>query len=160
MIFLHVRLQLTYLHPWICTCLGWDEAQDPGFCLIRSRLRDILVYHDYMHDSFDWMDVTIPESICWSLLLDGYVHTSDLSSYIYFIMDGCAHATCSCIRDISCICNCRSSDSGVWFECVLVKHFTHSSLGPHALGGICYIAFFHCPAIPIPHIGGSFLWPK
>ena len=45
-------------------CLGRDGAQDPGFCLIRSKLQDIFIYHDYMNDSFDWMDETIPESIC------------------------------------------------------------------------------------------------
>jgi len=31
-----------------------------------------------MHDSFDWMDVTIPESIYLSLLLDDSIHTLDL----------------------------------------------------------------------------------
>ena len=31
-----------------------------------------------MHDSFDWMATTIPESIYWSLVLDGCVHTSNL----------------------------------------------------------------------------------
>ena len=49
--------------------------------MIKSRLRENLVYHDYMHDSFDWMVVTITESIFLSFLLDGCAHTSDLVIY-------------------------------------------------------------------------------
>ena len=96
------------------------------------------------------MAATIPESICWSLLLDGCIYTSDLSLYMYSIMDGCAYTIYSCIRDVSCIFNYRSSNSGVWFERILVKHFNPPSLRPHALGGICYIAFCHCPCNPHP----------
>ena len=44
--------------------VGQDEAQDPGFCLIKSRLWILVDYHDSLHESFNWMGVTILESIC------------------------------------------------------------------------------------------------
>ena len=81
-----------------------------------------------------WMVVSIPR----------------ISIFIYSIMDGYAHAHDSCIIDISCICNFMSSDSGVWFERVLIKHFTPPSLSDFMLYG-AYVTrnFFTIPAFPI-----------
>ena len=72
------------------------------------------------------MVATIPESIYGSFLLDGYVHTSDLSFYVLYY-GWLRPYLISCIRDISCICNCRFSDNGVWVEHVLIKNFTPPS---------------------------------
>ena len=45
-------------------CSGRDGAQNHGFCLIKSKLRIVLGYHELLHEYFDWMAATIPESIC------------------------------------------------------------------------------------------------
>jgi len=46
----------------------------------------------------------------------------------------------SCTWAISCLSQCRFSATVTY---VLVKHFTPLSLGPHALGGICYTVICH-----------------
>ena len=95
-------------------------------------------------DPYYWMDVSIPR----------------VSIFIHSIMDGYAHTICSCIRDISCIRNWRFSDSGVWFERILIKHFAPPSpLDLMLKGASITQKFFVVPAIPIFPIGGSFLWP-
>ena len=103
---------------------------------------------DLLHDSFDWMAATIPESICWSLLLDGFVHTSDLSLYVLYY--GWLHP-----------CHMFMYQRYQFYLYLQVVRkwclvWTHShkafhpslSLEPHALGGICYTTFFHCHCNP------------
>ena len=59
--------------------------------------------------------------------LDGCVHTLDLSFYaLSYGWPRPCHI--SCIRDISCICTHRFSDSSVWVKRILIKHFTPPSL--------------------------------
>ena len=81
---------------------------------------------------------------------------------VYSIMDGCTHTTyISCIWDISCTSLRRFSDGGVFSWTRSRKAFHHSlSLGPHALGGLCYTAICHCPCnSPSRKIGGLISWP-
>lgn len=78
--------------------LGRDGVQDPGFCLIKSRLPGVMSYswlytcfplYGWLrpyHGSiymilFIWMAVTIP-----------WIHTRDP-----FYLDGCAHTMDSCV---------------------------------------------------------------
>ena len=84
-------------------------------------------------DPYCWMDASIPR----------------ISVLTWSIMDGCAHTTYSCIRDINCTCSCRSFDDDVLVWACSHKAFHPSlSLGPHALRGICYTTFFHYPCNP------------
>ena len=69
---------------------------------------------------------------------------------VYSVMDGCTHtAYISCIWDISCTSPRRFSDAGVFSWTRSRKAFHPSlSLGPHALGGICYTIICHRPCNP------------
>ena len=125
--FLHVRLQLTYLHAWTCTFFGsrWSARPWIVFVVIQAA---IVYYYHYVHDSLiGWLRPYLILFI-WSSL-DGWAHT----------------AYTSCTWDISSIFLRRFSDGGASVEYVLVKHFTPLSLRPHTLGGICYTAICHRP---------------
>ena len=79
----------------------------------------------------------------------------------YSVMDGCAHTTyISCIWDIICTYLRRFSSGGVFSWTRSRKAFHPSlSLGPHALGGICYTTIFHHPCnSPSRTIGGLIPW--
>ena len=81
-------------------------------------------------------------------LLDGCVHTLAPGFCTLYYGWLCPYHV-SCIIDISYICLCRSSDGSVFNWAHSHKAFHPSlSLELHALGGICYTAFFHHPYNP------------
>ena len=95
------------------------------------------------------MVATMPESIYRSSL-DGCAHTLDLDCYVlgygwlrpYHMYH---------VLEISVVLLYAGSPAAVFSVThVLVKHFTPLSLGPHALGGICYTAICHRPCYPSP----------
>ena len=91
-----------------------------------------------------WMAATMPESIHWSSL-DGCAHTLDLDYYVlcygwlrpYHIYH---------VLEISVVLLYAGSPAAAFSVVhVRVKHFAPRSLGPHALGGICYTVICHHP---------------
>ena len=112
-------------------------------CCITLLIGWLWPYLSLFVDPYYWMAVSIPR----------------ISVFMYSIMDGCAHTTCSCIRDISGIRNCRFSDNDVWLERVLIKHFAPPSPSDLMLYRASVTQhFFTVPAIPTLPIGGSFPW--
>ena len=130
-------------------CSGRDGAQDPGLFLINiqaaSSLWIIMIY--YMTLLIGWLRPYL------SLLVDPYFSgwmRPYLGSHHFSTFYGWLHPYhISCIREISCICTRRSSDSSVFSWTRSHKAFhPFLSLGPHALRGICYTSFCHRPRNP------------
>ena len=128
----YVRVEMEHKTPGF---VWWNPGY--GFCGL-SWLSTWLIY---------WMDATIPESIYRSSL-DGCIHASDLDYGILYY--GWLHPYhISCIWDISCTCLRNFFDGSVFSWTRSHKAFHPSlSLGPHALGGICYTIICHRPCNP------------
>ena len=143
----HIRM-LKLVH-----CSGRDGAQDPGFCLINIQamgsLWIIMIY--YMNHLIGWLRPYL-SLLVGPYLLDGCVHTLDpCFCTLYYRWLHPYHI--SCIRDISCIWVRKFSDGSVFSWVHSHKAFHASlSLGPHALGGICYTTFCHHPCNPSSYI--------
>jgi len=122
-------------------CLGRDGAQDPGFCLFESRLRFVDYYDHYMTHSLDGCD----HAWVYLSILTGWLHPylgSRLLCTLLWMTAPIPHI--SCTWDISCTSLCRFSGGSVFSYACSCKAFHPSlSLGPHALGGICYTVICH-----------------
>ncbi len=145
-------------------CSGRDGAQDPGFCLLGSRLRFCGLL-SLLYDSFTgwlrpclslfinphWMAASIPWIVDLQVIpfIWMVVPMPWISSHSPCYPDGCVHTVDSCfdMRYVYVYASliCRSPDSVCPPPCQkLVKHPNHHSLFClHALGGICYTIFCH-----------------
>ena len=138
---------LTSAHLFTCLNLYFvrvEMERKTLDCVCCNPGCDFVDYYDYLHDLFNgWLRPYL------SLLIDPHwmaVPIPWIWIIVYSVSDGCAHiAYTSCTWDISFISLRRFSNDGVSVGHVLVKHFTPLSLGPHALGGICYTVICHRP---------------
>ena len=132
-------------------CSGRDGAPDPGFSLrniqATSSLWIVMIY--YMNHSIGWLRPYL-SLLVDPYLLDGCIHTLD-PGYCTLYYGWLRPCHISCIKVISCICICRSSNDSVLSWAHSHKAFHPSlSLGRHALRAICYTHFVTVPAIPHP----------
>ena len=145
MMFLHVRLQLTYSHARTCTLFRSRWSTRPWILFDKIQVANSLwiIMIDYMTHLIGWLRPYL-SLLFYPSFLDGCVYTLDPGYCTLY--HGWLHPYhISCIRDINCICIYRSSDGNV-FSWASHKAFHPSlSLGPHALGGIYYTTFCHRP---------------
>ena len=147
---LHVRLQLTYSHAWTCTLVRsrWSARPWIVSVVIQAAILWIMIYMTHWLDGCDhtWVYLSILTgwlrpclgsrllyTILWMAAPILHVYIMYLRHHLYFAPQvfrwQCFQSTCS------------------------RKSFHPSlSLKPHALGGICYTAFFHCPCNPLSRI--------
>ena len=124
-------------------CLGRDGVQDPGFCLLRSRLWFFGLLWS-LHDSFTgWMRP------CLSLLIDPYWMAAPIPwiwIFMYSAMDGYAHTTYIMYLRYQLYFSTQVfRRRGFSWTCSRKAFHPSLSLGPHTLGGICYTVICHCP---------------
>jgi len=147
--FMHVRLQLLYSHAWTCTLFRSRWTARPWILSVRVQaviLWIIMIITWLIH----WMAATMPESI-YRPSLDGCTHTLDLDYYVLCYGWLCPYHIHH-VFEISVVL-LHTGFPTVVFSVghVLVKYFHPSiSLGPHALGGICYTAICHRLYYPSP----------
>ena len=158
MIFFHVLIQLTYLHAWNFTCLDWDEVQDLGFWLMKYRVRDIVVYHEFL----TWLFLLGGSNHKWvylSILTIGWMHPYLRYHFIYTLLWMVVPMPHAHVSMISVVLYLQVFQHRCFVQTCSHKAF-HSSLsvGPHTWGASVTQHFVTVPAIPIPHIGGPFLW--
>ena len=114
-------------------------------CRLMKQISPLLTYQEIYKGL---KNATIAESICWSLLLDGCIHTSKLIFYTlyygwlrpYHMFMYQRYQFYLYLQDFRWWCL-------VWTHSHKAFH-SSLSLGPHALGGIYYTAFCHCPCNP------------
>ena len=157
MMFLHVRLQLTYSHAWTCTLFGsrWSARPWIVSVVIQAAFCGLLWLFTWLTY---WMAATIPESIYRSSL-DGCVHTLDMDYCILYYGWLCPYHT-SCIWAISCTCIHKFFNDSVFSWTCSRKAF-HPSLSRAS----CFKGhMLHSNLSPslqslVTHIGGPILWP-
>ena len=144
------RVSRWYLaHAWTCTLFRSIWSARPH--VLSNKIHDVdslwIIMTSYMTHLIGWLWPYLSLLVDPSLL-DGCIHTLD-PSYCTLYYGWLHPYHISCIWDISCICLRRFSDGSVFSWRHSHKAFHPSlSLGPHALGGICYRAFCHRPYNP------------
>ena len=140
--FLHVRLQITYSHARTCTLFGSRWSARPWIVSVVIQAAIVDYYH-YVYDSLiGWLRPYLSLFI-WSSL-DGCAHTLDLDySVLCFGWLRPYHTYIMYLR-------CQLYFSAQVFRrrafswtCSRKAFHPSLSLGPHALGGICYTVICH-----------------
>ena len=118
---------------------------------------DFMDYYDYyMTHSLDCCD----HAWVYLSILTGWLRPYVESSLLYTLLWMAVPILCvSCTWDISCTSSCSSSGSSVFSCTCSCKAFHPSiSLGPHALGGVCYTTICHRPCYPFSRTLEDSFW--
>ena len=138
-------------------CSGRDGAQDPGFFLLRSRLRFCGLLWS-LHDSYTgWLRP------CLSLLIAPYWMAAPIpwiQIFMYSVMDGCAHTTYIMYLRYQLYFLCRFSGGSVFSRPCSCKAF-HPSLSRASWfrGHLLHNNLLPSLLSLLPRIGGLILGP-
>ena len=142
--------------PKLVLCSGRDGAQDPGFCLLESRVRFVAYYDHYMTHSLDGCDHAWVYLSILTGWLCPYLGSRFLCALLWMVAP-IPHI--SCTWDINCTylrrfsggsvfsyaCSCKSiSPLSLPRASCFRGHLLHSNLSP----------FVTVPVSPLPYIGG------